>query len=535
MKRRHPCTLPTLMLATVLAACSGEHETSRPQLVFLGVDGATWEVIKPMVEAGELPNFGQVLAEGSHGTMMTLGPQVSPVIWTTFVTGLFGRQHGILDFTYPYTPGPKVPVQSGQRLEPALWNLASDAGQSVAVVGYFASHPAEEVNGVMVTDRAIQNLSDSVYPADYLAEHQKDLNSGSSVSGRRKLFARFFDWPHRFNADQAHLASLNPAQREATSMVARRVDSNLIASEYLRRVTRFLMDRERFDLLITYFRNVDYASHSLWWYHNDDGYPDKPDPAVDALLEPVVAESYRYADDVLGEILDRMQPQDSLLIVSDHGFGSATGDYAINGPNPHRLNGNHRPDGIIAGFGPAFASGQEVAGVTILDVMPLLLKLMDLPLADDLPGTIPFDLLSPEVADRPVKTVPDYNRRNVSGGIVEVDDQAQQEALRQLRGLGYINEDFESGQRDEEFEFWQIPPNMLLEHVAGEVIFHILRDNPQVARSILRQAAASRPELARVFENYVRRIWSLLERRFPSDVLDPGKLTTFESGQAANP
>ncbi len=521
---------PWLLLSLSLLLVSCADQAEKPSLIVLGIDGATWDALRPMMAAGELPNFQRITGTGASGKLMTLGPAVSPVIWTTFVTGHFGRQHGILDFTYPYTPGPKVPVESLQRLEPAIWNLASDAGQRVAVVGYFASHPADPVNGVMVTDRAIQKLDNSIYPADYFGDALATFSQVQSAELRKALFHRFFSWPHEFHANAEQRAeSLDPDQAFASSMVTGRVDADLIHSEYLRRVTRHLLENDRFDLLISYFRIVDYASHSLWIYHDDSDYPDKPDPAIKALLGPVVAESYRYMDDVLGEILDRMQPQDNLLIISDHGFGSATGPYAIHGPNPYKLNGNHRPDGIFLGYGPAFANKGDLQNLTIVDVMPLLTHLLGLPLADDLPGSIPFQVLADEAAQRRPAYVADYPR-TITGQLTtaNVDEQAQAEAVKQLRGLGYINEDFESGRRDEDYEFWNISPNMLLEHVVGEAIFYILRDEPQVALDLINRAAAERPEMGRVFLAYVSRIWTLLAERFPSQVMDADKFHAFE-------
>ena len=143
----------------------------------IGIDGATWDVIDPMIANGELPNMASLKARGAWGPLITVGPQVSPVVWTSFSTGQFGRSHGILDFVYPYQTGPKRPVQSTERQVPALWNLVSEAGGKVGVVGYFATYPADEVNGVMVSDRSWQRQPDADYPVDALAPIREQLNS----------------------------------------------------------------------------------------------------------------------------------------------------------------------------------------------------------------------------------------------------------------------------------------------------------------------------------------------------------------------
>jgi len=67
-------------------------------LIVIGIDGATWDVIDPMIAAGELPNFARLKNQGAYGSLITVGPQVPPVVWTSSSTGQFARQHGIIDF-----------------------------------------------------------------------------------------------------------------------------------------------------------------------------------------------------------------------------------------------------------------------------------------------------------------------------------------------------------------------------------------------------------------------------------------------------
>jgi predicted AlkP superfamily phosphohydrolase/phosphomutase len=89
-------------------------------VIVVGIDGAERDVIEPMIEAGELPNFRRFIEEAAFGHLINPGPQVSPLVWTTFATNHFGRGHGILDFVYPLSDvDRKQPVDSTLRREPA--------------------------------------------------------------------------------------------------------------------------------------------------------------------------------------------------------------------------------------------------------------------------------------------------------------------------------------------------------------------------------------------------------------------------------
>ena len=43
--------------------------------------------------------------------------------------------------------GQKVPISGASRAAPAIWNVAAAEGRTVGVVGWWATHPAEEVKG----------------------------------------------------------------------------------------------------------------------------------------------------------------------------------------------------------------------------------------------------------------------------------------------------------------------------------------------------------------------------------------------------
>ena len=120
-----------------------------------------------------MPNLARLVREGRSGVLRTFQPPLSPLIWTTMMTGTSPLQHRILDFTrFNPRTGAQELITSDERLEKAVWEMAGDNGRDVAVLGMWATHPAEPVRGLMVSERlfAILRREDTppgvVHPAD---------------------------------------------------------------------------------------------------------------------------------------------------------------------------------------------------------------------------------------------------------------------------------------------------------------------------------------------------------------------------------
>jgi predicted AlkP superfamily phosphohydrolase/phosphomutase len=245
-------------------------------MVVIGIDGGEWRVIRQLWKAGDLPNLRSI---ADRGTTATLGTayNASPVIWTTIATGVTPQEHGITDFV---VPGPRgdVPISSSVRRVPALWSMLSRLHKRVAVIGWWGSWPAETVDGVVVSDRALLDLEARVYPPTYLPTFLADLES-----------ARASD-----NFDVRSEAELRDAAMAAS---ARR----LVA--------------EPFALTLLYFRSADIVSHHDW-VESSGG-----EPA--AVGGENVARVYRAIDHEIGELLSAMRGPRNVLVISDHGFRPA--------------------------------------------------------------------------------------------------------------------------------------------------------------------------------------------------------------------
>jgi len=125
----------------------------RKKVLLIGWDAADWKVINPLMDQGKMPNVRALVEGGVMGQLATLHPPLSPMLWTSIATGKRPFQHGIHGFSEPTPDGLGIrPVTNLSRKCKAVWNILNQEGLRSVVVGWWPSHPAEPINGVMVSD-----------------------------------------------------------------------------------------------------------------------------------------------------------------------------------------------------------------------------------------------------------------------------------------------------------------------------------------------------------------------------------------------
>lgn len=442
MKPAAGALLALLALVGGLAAgCA--RRPAETKVVVVGVDGADWEMIRPMAERGELPTFARLLREGGAAPARTFEPSLSPLLWTSIATGKNPDEHGILDFvTRDPQSGRLVPVTSTLRRVKAVWNVASEFGKRVAVVGWLATWPAEAVEGIVVTDRVAfhpfdpartgQAATGLTHPPGLAETVERLMPAAASVP---------FDSVAPFLAvnreayDAAPCDTYRPGQSIGNFRLAR------AAAEGYRRIALDLFRRGDWDLFLVYFEFIDAVSH-LFVRYMPPAHRDLP-PADAAAFGGAVAAAYRWQDRVLGEILSLCDERTVVLVVSDHGF--LTGERRIAAPS-EVLGGEaalwHRDEGIFLAAGAGVKPGATCPPVSILDVTPTVLWLLGLPVARDMAGQPLRDLFDERfVASHPLETTSTFETgapRAPAGPVAGAEDEAIQE---RLRALGYLAAD----------------------------------------------------------------------------------------------
>src|ERR1700752_256066 len=114
----------------------------------LGLDGATWDMLAPLEQAGELPNLSRLMGRGVSGTLNSIFPPLSPVAWTGVMTGKNSGKHGIFEFL-EYTHNPLGGrVNSSRAIQGDLvWEVAGRAGKKTVAGGVPMSYPPRPAPG----------------------------------------------------------------------------------------------------------------------------------------------------------------------------------------------------------------------------------------------------------------------------------------------------------------------------------------------------------------------------------------------------
>ena len=124
------------------------------KVLLIGWDAADWKIIHPLLDAGKMPHLEKLINKGVMGNLATLYPELSPMLWTSIATGKRAFKHGIYGFTEPDPHSGGIrPITNLSRKTKAIWNILSQTGRKCNVVGWWPSHPAEPINGVMVSNQ----------------------------------------------------------------------------------------------------------------------------------------------------------------------------------------------------------------------------------------------------------------------------------------------------------------------------------------------------------------------------------------------
>src|SRR5215469_12074275 len=129
------------------------NEAPAKKVLLIGWDAADWKIINPLMDEGLMPTLDDFVNHGVMGNLATLRPILSPMLWSSIASGKRPEKHGILGFMEPdpHTGGVR-PVTSTSRKVKAIWNILTQCGYKTHVLGWFAGHPAEPVNGISVSD-----------------------------------------------------------------------------------------------------------------------------------------------------------------------------------------------------------------------------------------------------------------------------------------------------------------------------------------------------------------------------------------------
>ncbi len=278
-----------------------------PSLIIIGLDGATWDIIDPLMAEGKLPNLQKLSNNGIRSPLESIEPMRSPSLWTSICTGVSVESHGITGFL-----STKADLKS-QR----IWEICAEHGLRVGLYSWLLSWPPAYYCDFVIPSWMAK--TPETYPSRYACLQEIYLEqdrAGGEVQILRSLFqcacngARLRSIEQMFRFYWKDWFGLTEEERLAQKAFA---DVRIRTDMFLDLLRRYSPDVTTFTLYGT-----DKLGHRFWHYMSPEAFPDFEN--LPNRFANVIPDYYQKADQALGRILDSLPPSTHILVLSDHGM-----------------------------------------------------------------------------------------------------------------------------------------------------------------------------------------------------------------------
>jgi predicted AlkP superfamily phosphohydrolase/phosphomutase len=282
--------------------CSAENYK---KLLVLGLDGMPLKLLAFLMERGIAPNLKALFQRGTHGKLRSVIPPITPAAWTSFQTGKYPNKHGIVDFfvekpwsyEYEFTNSTRITSKT-------LWKILSDAKKKPIIVNVPLTYPPEAIEGIIIPGfDAPETSDDCIHPKGLLKVIEKRI-------GRYDFYRM---WWNEAVFKQSGLSGLIQELLHITDSQVEGV--------------KFLMKEFEWDFFMYHFQVTDALQHHV--YHLID-------PSNHGLNEDekeqhkLIMEFYGSIDRKVGELLEMVDQDTCVCILSDHGFLSLQKAFYLN-------------------------------------------------------------------------------------------------------------------------------------------------------------------------------------------------------------
>ena len=268
----------------------------RPKVVIIGLDAATWTLIRPWIAEGGMPNLAKLMDAGVSGKLESVLPPITPPAWTSFMTGKNPGKHGIFHFVEAAVDSYEMDyANGGSRRSATVWKILNAAGFSVGTMNIPFTYPPEALDGFQISglDTPSAN-SPFVYPP--ALQHELVDHFG------------------KIDHDVRFLGFMSTDRRRAQVLAEmEKIDRQWAA------VALYLLEHHPQDVMMFVFMSIDTVQHYFWQYMDSSHF--LYDPKAAPRFRDAVREVYERLDAVTGQIVEKLPVDTTVLVVSDHGGG----------------------------------------------------------------------------------------------------------------------------------------------------------------------------------------------------------------------
>jgi predicted AlkP superfamily phosphohydrolase/phosphomutase len=270
----------------------GAHQ---PKILIIGLDGATFDLIKPWAAEGKLPTFERLLQQGVHGELTSTIPPVTAPAWTSFMTGKNPGKHGLYHFIEPRPGSYEMRYTNARsRLAKTIWQILNESGISVGVLNVPMTYPPDCLNGYMIS--GMDSPEDS-----------------TAITNPPELYQELQERFGKVSPQIRYLGYLKTDQRrEGVLKGLEEMDAHYL------QLTDYLLKKYPVDVAMVVFTSVDTVQHFFWQYM------DRTHPQHDAVGAAKYGEAilrvYQRVDEIIAKLIGSLPEDTAVLLMSDHGF-----------------------------------------------------------------------------------------------------------------------------------------------------------------------------------------------------------------------
>lgn len=254
------------------------------KILFIGLDGVDFGLTEKLMQRGIMPNLERLCKKGTYGKMLSRPPLQSSCTWTSFITGKNAGKHGIFGyFSYRSDSYELKVLNSLDRRSDTLWHILNRCGKRVGILNLPCLFPPEKIDGYMVCGMLAPSISSNfTYPKELKAEllrsvknYEIDIGMGMSSKDSKEMLLK-----------------------KTYEITQKRTDA-----------AKFLLEKFPCDLNIVIFTETDHHLH--FFLREMDG---------TSKYKDEVANYFRYLDAKIGELLDKVPEDTTVIVMSDHGM-----------------------------------------------------------------------------------------------------------------------------------------------------------------------------------------------------------------------
>lgn len=269
------------------------------KVFILGFDGATFDIMMPMIQAGKLPTLGKIIKGGAHCILNSTVLTNSAPAWTSFATGKNPGKHSISGFTRLMPGSYQLTLLKGSDVQgKTMWEILGEDGRQSIVMNIPMTYPPKKMNGLLVSGLDTPSLkSDFTYPPELKDELLKVVPD------------------YKINLHLGGYLQSNRRRRKA-------IDIMLSCIRAREKAILHLMKNHPWDLFSVRFNSPDNVQHQFWRFM-DETHPFY-EPNSPEVIKKAIFTVYEELDRVTASITSELPEDCTLIIMSDHGAGPRT-------------------------------------------------------------------------------------------------------------------------------------------------------------------------------------------------------------------